>query len=111
MLKNLTLLFSFSKEVNQNLCFFTDKCLIPGTLHYRRNGGCNCFYKCRDGISEPSCCPKGFRYDDDKGCVPAFGSLACDDECETPTTLTTQVTVSCKLTTLHITSPSKYQAI
>lgn len=72
------------------LCF-EDRCLIPGVRHHGRNGGCNCFYKCIDGISVPSCCPKGYRYDDDGECVLAFGSLVCDDECETPSILKRQL--------------------
>ncbi|CAG2242991.1 Shell matrix protein [Mytilus edulis] len=69
-----------------------DQCLIHGTNHYRRDGGCNCFYKCVEGISVPSCCPKGYRYDDDKECVRASGRDLCDDECETPSILTRQLT-------------------
>ncbi|VDI82964.1 Hypothetical predicted protein [Mytilus galloprovincialis] len=68
-----------------------DQCLIHGTNHYRRDGGCNCFYKCVEGISVPSCCPKGYRYDDDKECVRASGRDLCDDECETPSILTRQL--------------------
>ncbi|XP_063413153.1 uncharacterized protein LOC134695713 isoform X2 [Mytilus trossulus] len=69
-----------------------DQCLIHGTNHYRRDGGCNCFYRCVEGISVPSCCPKGYRYDDDKECVRASGRDLCDDECETPSILTRQLT-------------------
>ena len=72
-----------------------DKCLVPGTLHYRRSGGCNCFYKCVDGISVPSCCPKGYRYDDDNECVAAVGAQICDDECETLSILNRELAQTC----------------
>lgn len=80
----------------ENIIFVSDQCLIHGTNHYRRDGGCNCFYKCVEGISVPSCCPKGYRYDDDKECVRASGRDLCDDECETPSILTRQLAQTCK---------------
>ncbi|KAK3575946.1 hypothetical protein CHS0354_001150 [Potamilus streckersoni] len=60
-----------------------DPC-FTGKKHYRREGGCNSYYLCVNGVSTPKCCGSGFKYDDNNECVSdAVDRDKCDDQCET----------------------------
>ncbi|KAK3084037.1 hypothetical protein FSP39_007119, partial [Pinctada imbricata] len=62
---------------------YDDPCLNFGVYTYNRTGGCASFYTCEYGISVPTCCKKGFRFDG-VDCIP---DPTCTDRCVTPTEL------------------------
>ena len=58
----------------------SDHCLNLGVYAYKRSGGCRSYYSCDVGVSVPTCCKKGFRFDG-QTCVQ---DSSCNDPCQTP---------------------------
>lgn len=63
--------------------FILDHCLNLGVDAYKRSGGCRSYFSCEYGVSVPTCCKKGFRFDG-KACVK---DSSCNDICVTPNDL------------------------